>query len=61
MLPYISYTKNCYKKKNFIQSQKMPKKLKYFSLKIDKGAGIEKKRKTFLNKGIKHKKLISKV
>ena len=39
-----------------IQSQKMPKKLKIFSLKIHKGAGIFKKPKTFLNKGTKHTK-----
>ena len=32
----------------------MPKKLKIFSLKIHKGAGIFKK--AFLNKGTKHKK-----
>ena len=32
----------------------MPKKIKIFRLKIHKGAGIEKK--TFLNKGTKHKK-----
>ena len=34
----------------------MPKKLKIFSLKIHKGAGILKKTKTFLNKGIKYQK-----
>ena len=34
----------------------MPKKLKIFSLKIHKGAGIQKKTKTFLNKGTKHEK-----
>ena len=33
----------------------MPKKLKIFSLRIHKGAGIKKKPKTFLNKGTKHK------
>ena len=33
----------------------MPKKLKIFSLKIHKCAGILKKTETFLNKGIKHK------
>ena len=32
----------------------MRKTLKTFSLKIHKGAGILKKPKTFLNKGIKH-------
>ena len=39
----------------------MPKKLKIFSLKIHKSAGILKKPKTFLNKGIKDKKIIWKV
>ena len=34
----------------------MPKKLKIFSLKIHKGAGILKKSITFLNKGTKHKR-----
>ena len=34
----------------------MFKKLYIFSLKIHKSAGIEKKPKTFLNKGTKHKK-----
>ena len=34
----------------------MTKKLKNFSLKIHKGAGIKRKLKIFLNKGIKHKK-----
>ena len=34
----------------------MPKKLKKISLKIHKGAGIKKKIKIFLNKGIKHNK-----
>ena len=43
-------------KKNVIQSQKMSKKLKIFSLKIHKGAGIFKNQKTFLKKGTKHKK-----
>ena len=33
----------------------MPKKLKIFSLKIYKGAGIKKKSESFLNKGTKHK------
>ena len=33
----------------------MPKKLKIYSLKIHKGAGIKKKTKTFLNKGTNHK------
>ena len=36
----------------------MPKKLKIFSLKIHKGAGIFKDIETFLNKGTKHKKII---
>ena len=36
-------------------SKKIPKKLKIFSLKIHKGAGIKKKPKTFLSKGTKHK------
>ena len=40
---------------HFIQSKKMSKKLKIFSLKIHKGAGIFNKPKTFLNKGTKHK------
>ena len=39
----------------------MPKKLKIFSLKIYKGAKIFKKSKNFLNKAIKHKKIIWKV
>ena len=39
----------------------MPKKLQIFSLKINKGAGILKKHKTFLNEGTKHKKIIWKV
>ena len=34
----------------------MAKKLKIFSLKIYKGAGIKKKPKNFLNKGTIHKK-----
>ena len=34
----------------------MPKKIKFFFIKIHKGAGIFKKPKTFLNKGTKHKK-----
>ena len=34
----------------------MSQKLKIFSLKIHKGAGIFKKPKKFLNKGTKHKK-----
>ena len=34
---------------------KNAQKLKIFSLKIDKNAGIKKKPKTFLNKGTKHK------
>ena len=34
----------------------MPKRLKILSLKIYKLPGIKKKLKTFLNKGIKHKK-----
>ena len=34
----------------------MPKKLKIFSLKIHKRAGIFKNPNTFLNKGTKHKK-----
>ena len=34
----------------------MPKKLKIFSLKKCKGAGIKKKPQSFLNKGTKHKK-----
>ena len=34
----------------------MLKKLKIFSLKLHKGAGIKKKTKAFLNKGTKHKK-----
>ena len=33
----------------------MPKKLKIFSLKMHKGAGVLKKPKSFLNKGTKHK------
>ena len=37
----------------------MPKKLKIFSLKIHKGAGICKKTKTFLNAGIKLKNIKS--
>ena len=37
---------------------KMPKKFKIFRLKIQKGAGILKKPKIFLNKGIKNKKII---
>ena len=36
--------------------KKISKKLKYFSLKIHKGAEIEKKTKTFPNKGTKHQK-----
>ena len=36
----------------------MPKKFKIFRLKIQKGAGILKKPKIFLNKGIKNKKII---
>ena len=38
----------------------MSEKLKIFSLKIHKYAGIKKK-KTFLNEGNKHKKIIWKV
>ena len=38
--------------------KKLPKKLKNFSLKMHKCAGIEKKTKTFLNKGTVHKKII---
>ena len=34
----------------------MPKKLKIFSLKIHKGAGVFKTPKTFANKGTKHTK-----
>ena len=34
----------------------MPKKLKIFSLKIHKGAGIFENPRTFLNKGSKDKK-----
>ena len=34
----------------------MPKKLKIFSLKIHKGAGIFKNPKIFLNNGTKHNK-----
>ena len=36
--------------------KKFPKKLKIFSLKIHKSAGILKNPKTFLNKGVKHNK-----
>ena len=39
----------------------MPKQLKFFDLKIDKGAGIEKKLKTFLTKGTKNKNIKSMV
>ena len=34
----------------------MPNKFKIFSLKIHKGAGIKKKKKTFLNKCTTHEK-----
>ena len=34
----------------------MSQKLKIYNLKIQKGAGILKKSKTFLNKDTKHKK-----
>ena len=44
---------NWLKDKELIQSQKMSKKLQIFSLKIHKGAVIQKK-KNFLNKGNKH-------
>ena len=69
MLPYFPYPKSCYtlqgkkikknhdnwlKNKKVIQCQKMPKKLKFFYLKIDKGAGISNKPKNFLNKGTKN-------
>ena len=41
--------------------QKNAQKLKIFSLKIHKGAGILKKPKNFLNNGTKYKKIIWKV
>ena len=48
---------NWLKSKNVVQSQKMPKKLTIFSLKIHKSAGIFKKNlKIILNKGTKHNK-----
>ena len=45
-------TKKLLKVKNV---KKMPKKLKIFSLKIHKNAGILKNLKIFLNKGTMHK------
>ena len=39
----------------------MPKKLKNFSLKIQKGTKISKNSKTFLNKGTNHNKNYMKV
>ena len=52
---------NWLKNKKVIQSQKIFKKPKIVSFKIHKGAEIFKNRKTFLNKGTKHKKIIWKV
>ena len=50
---FVKKQKSYSKSKNV---QKMPKKLKIFNLKINKGARIFKTPKTFLNKGTIHLK-----